>query len=647
MRRVRHTAHCLGGQIRRSPDRFELLELEIERSLDGYTARVSESPSRKTRAVRVDLSHFDLVNPFEPMDGDGAGRSASRHARAAGSGPETLEQWGRALFKATFVGELLGVLQTSINDVRHRGRGLRVSLRFDGAPELATLPWEAMGDTTDDGLFSGQLDFLVTRSLNVDKTHGKLHPATLGKPLMLGVLSNPTGEDELSGGGEWLRIEEIFEPQTEAGLIELRRLEPPTLTALAAEIDAEPYEILHVVAHGEPSDPRQGGRLGFENLEGYPDPIRAHQLVQALISRRLPKLVVLNACYGASSSYDNAFNGVAQTLLKHGAMAVVAMRTAISDDAAFEFAEVLYRALAQGRSIESAMTEARRTLAVGEHRVEWATPVLHMACKNLTIVDPDLASQAVEARSRWRLELIGPLLCLAVILSYPWWGTSDRPRTAILCPPLPGLQDVRFVHIPDGVWDLGERQLVIENAFCIATKEVTRRDWLSVDGHLESNDDWRPEWPVTNISLAEAKLYAKRLSEREAGVVYRLPTAVEWEVAARAGAGGAFTFGDEPSGLSLHGNCRNFLEQDRFDGPAPVGSFRPNAWGLYDVHGNASEWVTDADPEQDGRFLYRGGSFAHVPDNCSLILEKWVKGERDEKTGFRLVRELAMERPAR
>lgn len=127
------------------------------------------------------------------------------------------------------------------------------------------------------------------------------------------------------------------------------------------------------------------------------------------------------------------------------------------------------------------------------------------------------------------------------------------------------------------------------------------------------------EHPVVNISWNDATALARWLSQKE-GHVYRLPTEAEWEYAARAGGHTRYQHGDDPAGLP---DVANTFDPDaaprwpkwqafaaaRSDGhpfTAPVASYAPNAFGLYDMHGNAWEWVAD---------WYGEDYYAHSPAN--------------------------------
>lgn len=114
----------------------------------------------------------------------------------------------------------------------------------------------------------------------------------------------------------------------------------------------------------------------------------------------------------------------------------------------------------------------------------------------------------------------------------------------------------------------------------------------------------RGRQPVINVSWADAQHYAAWLSRRT-GKHYRLLTEAEWEYAARAGSHVRYWWGNDTG----HGDANCYDCGSRWDGrqAAPVGRFAPNPFGLYDMHGNVSEWVEDCyhdryrDAPSDGR----------------------------------------------
>lgn len=154
----------------------------------------------------------------------------------------------------------------------------------------------------------------------------------------------------------------------------------------------------------------------------------------------------------------------------------------------------------------------------------------------------------------------------------------------------------------------------------------------------------RGDLPVMEVSRADAQAYADWLTLRSGGKQrYRLPQEWEWEYAARAGATGPYPWGDaSPAGRANHDAGR--------DTPAAraVHSGEPNAFGLYNVVGNASEWVADdAVPADAGapRYVWRGGSFNQGPAHVRLAARQSSETDlaNDSGTftniGFRLCRE--------
>jgi formylglycine-generating enzyme required for sulfatase activity len=97
--------------------------------------------------------------------------------------------------------------------------------------------------------------------------------------------------------------------------------------------------------------------------------------------------------------------------------------------------------------------------------------------------------------------------------------------------------------------------------------------------------------PVINVSWADARQYVGWLS-RLTGKEYRLLTEAEWEYAARAGGMTRYSWGNDPG--QGNANCDGCGSQWDVKQTAPVGSFKPNAFGLYDMHGNVWEWVEDS-----------------------------------------------------
>jgi hypothetical protein len=127
---------------------------------------------------------------------------------------------------------------------------------------------------------------------------------------------------------------------------------------------------------------------------------------------------------------------------------------------------------------------------------------------------------------------------------------------------------------------------VVEQPFAITRYQVTVEQYELFDSkHMGKRDRyrWKRRFPAVYISWYDAWVFCRWL-----GAEYRLPTETEWEYACRAGSQGAYCFGDDRKVLKWYARCGGFFATRLR--PLPVGCLRPNAWGLFDMHGNCWEW---------------------------------------------------------
>ena len=181
--------------------------------------------------------------------------------------------------------------------------------------------------------------------------------------------------------------------------------------------------------------------------------------------------------------------------------------------------------------------------------------------------------------------------------------------------------------------------------------EVTQEQFVAVMGKNPSQAKATKN-PVEQVTWEEAREFCQRLSDRPEekaqGYVYRLPTEAEWEYACRAGTTTDFSFGPDASGLVEFG-----WSDGNSDGKHhPVGEKKPNAWGLFDMHGNVGEWCYSwmgdysSDPETDpvgplisGTTAVRGGhSWGSATDCRSSVRLESEPDAKDVSIGFRVVR---------
>ena len=131
-----------------------------------------------------------------------------------------------------------------------------------------------------------------------------------------------------------------------------------------------------------------------------------------------------------------------------------------------------------------------------------------------------------------------------------------------------------------------QHEVTITKPFYMGKFEVTQEQWESVMGNNPSETKG-VKLPVTDVSWEDCQDFIKKLNTKTDGG-YRLPTEAEWEYACRAGTTTKYSFGDKITRKDA--NYRNLTVETN---PVAVGSYKPNAFGLYDMHGNASEWCED------------------------------------------------------
>jgi len=195
--------------------------------------------------------------------------------------------------------------------------------------------------------------------------------------------------------------------------------------------------------------------------------------------------------------------------------------------------------------------------------------------------------------------------------------------------------------------ELPQHRVQISKPFYLGVHEVTQEQFEEVMGRHFSERKG-PPLPVHCVLWPDAVGFCERLSHVESAV-YRLPTEAEWEYACRAGSNTAWYFGDQEGASDVYAWIRGRND----DGPYPVGQKRPNAWGLYDMHGNVEEWCSDwyskdyysssplVDPKGPGSGQYhvlRGGGWTMEGETRSSARGMDASGAWPLFFGFRVVR---------
>jgi formylglycine-generating enzyme required for sulfatase activity len=252
------------------------------------------------------------------------------------------------------------------------------------------------------------------------------------------------------------------------------------------------------------------------------------------------------------------------------------------------------------------------------------------------------------------LALIGIVVLIAFLLE----ARDKRNAPKIIKTP----SGIEFVSIPPGSFQMGSdqgrdderpaHQVTISKGFLIGRYEVSQGEWKSIMGR-DPVSFKGSSFPVQFVTWNDIQDFLARLNQRNDGYNYRLPTEAEWEYACRAGTTG--NYADELEWLSWYaGNSDQRVH--------PVGHLHPNAWGIYDMHGNVYEYVQDwydqnyyrqspatdpPGPTAGKQHVIRGGSYfdlgplSAATDNSDLrsTARKTVslnEGPLDDR-GFRIV----------
>lgn len=232
---------------------------------------------------------------------------------------------------------------------------------------------------------------------------------------------------------------------------------------------------------------------------------------------------------------------------------------------------------------------------------------------------------------------------------------------------LPGGISMRFARLPAGDFSMGSpsweagrasdegpaHRVTISEPLFMGIHEVTQAQWLAVMGQNPSVFSDDQNQPVEMVSWEDAQEFLRRLNAMHLGGEFRLPTEAEWEYAARAGSTTRFDFGDDPDYRLL---AQHAWFYSRAEGQSQsVGLKIPNAWGLYDMHGNVWEWCSDwfapfADdqsvkdpqgPATGTHRVIRGGSWFNEPEALrSANRHRHAPDSRQTNLGLRLIWEL-------
>ena len=364
--------------------RYDELQLRLECSASGNYVVAARSPVGSSEGTfRLPFSDDKIELFVLRMAGQPSGRLGLETVRE-----QQAEDFGRELFEALFQGEVRQLYRDSRTRADKARKGLRITLELAGAPALANIPWEYLFDGHHADPLALGVQTPITRKLAVPDPRPVLKIKQ--PPLrVLGMVSSPADHEQLDVPEQRGRLEDALRDLLDDGLVEVEWCETATLRELNRRLSGRSFHVFHYCGHGAYDAAAEDGVLLFEGPGGNSDRVTGRKL--GLILREQGpqlRLTVLNACEGARAAREDPFAGVAAALVRRSMPAVVAMQFDIKVEAAGEFTEHFYKALAEGNQVDTAVVYGRLAIhAYCNGGVEWATPVLFLQVADGRIFD--------------------------------------------------------------------------------------------------------------------------------------------------------------------------------------------------------------------------------------------------------------------
>lgn len=348
---------------------------------DSYRVAVLSSPMGSTSAptpLRLTVSRLRELHRQIP---EALLQARSRDAAI----DDELARLGEELYEAIFppgqVRDILTALVAALFSSEEPQQRLRLCLHFDPNDSelawLAEFPWDALRIPQVFSARHAALDrrLSIVRWLDVTQP-----PRSLMFVTSLRILLIRAGARGYGGLEYPAEQDSIIDALSNISGVQYESLDMPTRQELRRKLRVFDPHVLHFMGHGKVDEDTGSGWVYLRDEKGNPDPLRAQDIAELFSGFLALRLVVLNTCQSARGALSaNGHGSIAGALVSQGVAAVIAMQFAISDQAAMAFTEEFYTRLAEGASIDDAVTEGRLAMRLkARDSFEWCTPALYM-----------------------------------------------------------------------------------------------------------------------------------------------------------------------------------------------------------------------------------------------------------------------------
>jgi hypothetical protein len=350
-------------------------DLHLRRSGRKYIAHVIRSDAGEANEQFslpfTELEIENLILKLRPTSGNRS-VDASRENAA--------KELGGGLYNAVFQGELALRLASCIQLASQTQTKVRIRLRLDAVPELASLPWEFLYDKSLNRFLSLSKETTLVRYLDHPRPLEALSVSASLKAAVM--ISSPNDLPSLNVEAEWRKLQQAFS-QLPAGLVKVDRLAQASLAELDHRLSRDDYHIFHYIGHGLFDEATGVSSLALEDEGGGSFEIAGEKIGVHLQNHASLRMVILNACEGARGAMHDVYSGIAQGLIRCGIPAVIGMQFEISDKAAIAFSSRFYDAVARGKPVDESLDEARLAIHAAQNGgSEWGTPVLYLRAQD-------------------------------------------------------------------------------------------------------------------------------------------------------------------------------------------------------------------------------------------------------------------------